>query len=70
MNKEQLKNKTLKFLNSIPTEEGKETMDKFNLAYKTMKFYQYEDDPEFTHWFNEFCIKKAKKEKGESDYER
>lgn len=42
----------------IPTKTKEEAITKHELGLRLFQFFEYENDPEFVSWFNEFCYKK------------
>lgn len=42
----------------IPTKTKEEVIEKHELGLRLFQFFEYEQDPEFVAWFNEFCYKK------------
>ena len=53
-----MKQKIASQILEIPTETKEEALEKHELSLRLFQFFEYENDPEFITWFNDFCYKK------------
>ena len=44
----------------VEAKTKEEVLEKYDLGVRVLKFFQYEQDPEFEKWFDDFCKKRAK----------
>ena len=51
----------------IETNTSEELLEKNELGLRLLKFFEYEQDPEFEQWFTKFCSKRKWKEEREKD---
>ncbi len=53
----------------IPTKTKEEALEKHELGLRLFQFFEYENDPEFVTWFNDFCHKKKWERKQKEEKE-
>lgn len=61
--REQLKEDIAKKILNMEVKNKEQQIEKCDLGLRLLKFFQFEEDPEFEKVFDEFCKKKARKEK-------
>ena len=61
--REKLKVDISKQILDIQADTKEQKTEKYDLGIKLLKFFQYEEDPEFTKLFDEFCRRRGKGER-------
>lgn len=64
-----IKREIISYAMKIETDTKDENLEKNELNLRLLKFFEYEQDPEFERLFNEFCYKKRLKLKVEKERE-
>lgn len=54
---------------AVETKDKQQSLEKYDLGIRILKFLQYEQDKEFEEWFDNFCRRKIK-EKEEEENEK
>ena len=60
--REKLKLEIAKYASDLEAETKEEKIEKFDLGLRLVKFLQYENNPDFEKWFNNFCREKGKED--------
>lgn len=61
--RESTKVKILNDLSDMQTSSKEQELERCDLGIRMAKFFQFEEDPEFEEWFDNFCRRKVKETK-------